>query len=120
MVFQSSFSFMPLGGGTGEYHQYFLGADGLIAGIYESDMINQWEIQVFPLEKLTEFLIEYTERPGTNPLPNLKDWISMALIIVACAPIRQRAKSTGRISKKFPIRNPGVAAAMQPHGKRLA
>jgi hypothetical protein len=110
MAFQASFSYMPLGDRSGVYSRYFLGEDGLIAGIYESDMINQWEIPVFPLERLTEFLIEYMERPGTNPLPNQKDWISMGLIILACAPIRQRAKSTGNIKKNSFARYPRVAA----------
>jgi hypothetical protein len=110
MAFQAAFSFRPLSTGYGEYFQYFLGEDGLIAGIFESDMINQWEIPVFPLEKLTEFLIEYTDRPGTNPLPNHKDWISMGLIILACAPFRQRAKSTGKINKHSLEKYPRVAA----------
>jgi hypothetical protein len=110
MAFQSSFSFMPLGRGSGQYMEYILGEDGLIAGIFESDIKNQWEIPVFPLERLIEFLIQYTERPGVNPLPGQKDWISMGLIILACAPFRHRAKSMGKKNKNLLARYSGVAA----------
>jgi hypothetical protein len=92
MAYQSSFSYLPLGINinAGEYVSYHLGEDGLIAGTGKAGIIAGWEIPPFPLEKLTEFLLDYSNRPeGSSPVS--KELISMVLILLACIPLRQKA-----------------------------
>ncbi|MDR0312878.1 MAG: hypothetical protein LBI14_04715 [Treponema sp.] len=111
MVYQSSFSFLPLSAEAREYNSYYLGEDGLIAGSANTGVINGWEIPPFPLEKLTEFLIDYKGRPESMAPPGLKDWISMAIIILACIPLGQRTgKRSGKIMKNSIARYARVAA----------
>jgi hypothetical protein len=108
MVYQSAFSFLPLGADAGAYISYYLGEDGLIAGAGNTGAIG-WEIPPFPLERLTEFLIDYRGRPESMAPPDLKDWISMAIIILACIPLGQRSRST-KIMKKPVVRYNRIAA----------
>jgi hypothetical protein len=111
MVYQSVFSYLPLGAETKEYVSYYLGEDGLIAGAGSTGLIMGWEIPPFPLERLTEFLIDYRGRPETMAPPDSKDWISMAIIVLACIPLGQRAgKRSGRIMKKPIARYTRIAA----------
>ena len=96
MEHQAAFSWMPLGASGGEYLNYYLGADGLIAG--SSDRIPRTipEVAPFPLEKLAGFLVDYRE---TNA-PELfyREWFSVALILLFYIP-----KPENFLRKKKPV-----------------
>jgi len=114
MAFQASFSMVSLNAyqdepSHNEYLRYFLGEDGLIAGTENSFFV--WEIPAFPLEKLTEFLLNYEDKIVETPQPILKDWIIVALILVCCIPGTQNAEKRRLSKNKAPlIRDRRVAA----------
>ena len=113
MAFQSAFSMMPLGDNLGdtEYLHYYLGNDGLIAGTMDSFKASAWDIPEFPLEKLSDFLLNYGNRAGDTPLPLLKDWFLLALILLCCIPVRSNTEKSINKKKKNPlIRDRRIAA----------
>jgi hypothetical protein len=112
MVYQSRFSYLPLGIDAGEYKSYYLGDDGLIAGARNTGVIMGWEIPPFPLERLTDYLIDYKGRGRLESMaqPDFWDWISMAMIILACLVSGQRAGKRSRKMKKSIVRYTRIAA----------
>ena len=114
MAFQASFSMLPLGAHQGEYFhneylQYYLGDDGLIAGA--KDSLSAWEIPAFPLEKLTDFLLNYENRTVDSPKPMMKDWVIVVLILMCCIPNNKNIEKRKVRKNKIPlIRDPRVAA----------
>ena len=86
MTFQSLFSYLPLGAFQGEYLDYYLGEDGLIAGSINPQINLNPEIPVFPLERLTQFLLNYEDDSKDSPIEFIKEWVSVALILLLFIP----------------------------------
>jgi hypothetical protein len=107
VAFQSSFSVTPLGGRAGfAYESYYLGEDGLIAGVLEDSgggpfpgpgsSLRDRDVPPFPLAELTAFLERGDPRPGTG-----EDRIPAALGGLLCLPVLVRAVFGYRKKKKM-------------------
>jgi hypothetical protein len=117
MAFEASFSFTPLGvekSGNSpqeEYVRYHLSDDGLIGGYGEQPYLAGRDIPPFPLERLMEFLVQYNNNSGGASPVQLKDWISVTLILIICVPGRLRAgSSNGKKKKTAFLRTRRIAA----------
>jgi hypothetical protein len=89
--FQRTFSYRPLGQqalNQDSFLRYYLGEDGLIAGS-TNPSIGSWMAAPFPLEKLMDFLLNYSNAPGRGfgvswaSLSILKELIAVAIIFAA-------------------------------------
>jgi hypothetical protein len=103
LSFQRGFSYRPLSHGSsiesvdniteGAYNRYYLGDDGLIAGVvaYASSGFGNWALEPsFPLEKLMGYLLNYYDpmemvmdqnyEPKTEGLP--AEWIFTAALLL--------------------------------------
>ncbi|MDR2186252.1 MAG: hypothetical protein LBO80_11405 [Treponema sp.] len=107
LAFQSSFSVTPLGEGEDfAYRSYYLGEDGLIAGVLEDSGGNRFpeagplpgdgDFPPFPLADLTAFLERGDPRPGTG-----EDRIPAILGGLLCVPVLLRAAFRYRKKKKM-------------------
>ncbi|GHU65761.1 hypothetical protein FACS189447_05290 [Spirochaetia bacterium] len=115
MAFQTAFSLLPLDRkGGGEYFRYSLGEDGLIANTEAALPINQiatQEIPPYPLEKLTDFLLYSENKVIPAPGTQLKDWISVFLIMIVSFPIRfSKENQEGKKKKPDLLRDRRIAA----------
>lgn len=88
IAFQRAFSRKPLGSDSGEsgYFHYYLGEDGLIAGMEEESHEGEEEIPPFPLENLMEFLLQYNNRAAKAAPAQGKEWIAAVLFAAALVP----------------------------------
>jgi hypothetical protein len=106
LAFQASFSYTPLrkngerAGNEGYFH-YTLGEDGLISRTDKQGVPDESVVPPFPLEKLMEFLIQYTTSTGDRPPVQVKDWILLMVLVLSCFPNSFRL--TGRNGKKKKI-----------------
>jgi hypothetical protein len=124
MDFQHSFSYrslndMPLS--EDRFLGYYLGNDGLIAGSYEERLAPGRDTgdAEFPLEKLMGFLVQYNN-PGMAgtlffapfyPVFNIKEWISVALLLVVSFLDFVRSGAYGKKKKGIPVyRDKRIAA----------
>jgi hypothetical protein len=117
LVFQASFSVTPLGGREDfAYESYYLGEDGLIAGVLEDSggdrssktggLSRDRDFPPFPLADLTAFLENGDPRPGIEG-----DRIPVALGGLLCIPVLLRLASRYRKKKKMLVYNDKRIAA---------
>ena len=105
-----------------DYLRYYLGNDGLIAGGMDYVARTGGELPPFPLEKLMEFLVNYSDLAGTKSADMAKkqniaimgilgEWIPAAIILAFCILDLYRPWTRGRKMKKTPIfRDKRIAA----------
>jgi hypothetical protein len=88
IAFQRAFSRRPLGSDSPEdgYFKYYLGEDGLIAGVEHERHEGGEETPPFPLENLMEFLLQYNNRAAKAVPVQGKEWISAVLFAAALVP----------------------------------
>ena len=86
MTYQALFSYLPMGSVNGGYFNYYLGEDGLITGDENTHFDIDPEIPDFPLERLTQFLLNYDDDSKDNSIHYIKEWISVALILFLFIP----------------------------------
>ena len=110
MEFQASFSYRPLGVSHGEYMTYMLGNDGLIAGTGNAVFVANPEIPVFPLDELTQFLLNYNSQGSEIPGLFIKEWFSLAFILVLFIPVRRIKKTGSKENIIYMFRNQRMAA----------
>jgi Ca2+/Na+ antiporter len=125
IAFQKSFSYRPLNQGQNalmqnDYLRYYLGEDGLIAGIEAYAFSEDSEASPFPLEKLMGFLVNYNklvtgesagiDKKLVSPTETtFKEWISVAFIFMICLFDIFRPRIV--LKKKMPvIRDKRIAA----------
>jgi hypothetical protein len=90
LAFERSFSRRSLRSnpqGSGYYH-YYLGEDGLIAGVKDEGLDGDRgeDPPSFPLESLMEFLLQYNNRAEEAAPALFKEWISAILFLAALVP----------------------------------
>lgn len=116
LAFQASFSYIPLRkngekAGNEGYFRYTLGEDGLISGTDKQSVPDGSVIPPFPLEKLMEFLVQYTTGTGDTPPVQEKDWILLILLVLSCFPNRFRLGGrNGKKKKAALLRERRIAA----------
>ena len=110
MVYETSFSYLPLGSSKGGYLHYYLGNDGLIAGTEDMAISANADFPPFALDELTRFLVDYNSRNTGVQTVFIKEWLSVALILVLYFPGRRKIRNMGKKDKVLLLRYPGIAA----------